>query len=205
MKAIYLLVTKHAISFTVDLYVYMCINTIGRRLGSSNGSSLIGQLGGLELLLNIVDGFPTSLSIITMLEAGDTDIGAARKIVLRLSNDATGSLPPGQLILPLVLAKLVESWPIGFVVVLKVHIAVPVCTPELFRRHVLSHILVKLELLSRDGVDKRCDNFEEAPYNPGHYTSVCKLTSVLFVRVWMQKEQTVDDEGLAQALGVVIL
>ena len=51
-------------------------------------------------------------------------------------------------------------------IILKVHVTAPVKAPQLLRRNVLLHVLVKLELLAGYGVDEGGDDLEETPDNP---------------------------------------
>jgi hypothetical protein len=88
--------------------------------------------------------------------------------LLLLTNGLSCGRPPGQLLLALLLAGLVEGRPIRLVIVLKVQIAVPVGAPQLLCWHILLHVLVELELLPGHGVNEGGDDFEESIDNPGH-------------------------------------
>lgn len=92
----------------------------------------------------------------------------ALQVVLNLTNLLATLDPPFAVSLAALISQLVQSGPVGRVIIFELNIASN-RLQQLTGRNMLPQILVELELLTSQWVDKRCDHFEETPDQERNY------------------------------------
>ena len=113
--------------------------------------------------------FPSSLFAGLGLKFGLGQVGnvLALQVVLKLA-DLLATLNPAFTVrLTALFSQLVQSMPVGCMVVAEFDITTH-GLHKLARRDVLTQVLVELELLSSIRVNQGCDQFEESPDDKGH-------------------------------------
>lgn len=92
----------------------------------------------------------------------------ALQVVLELADLLTILNPAFTVRLTSLVSQLVQSRPVGCMVVAEFDITTH-SLHKLARRNMLTEVLIELELLSSIGVNQGCDQLEESPDDEGHY------------------------------------
>ena len=118
-----------------------------------------------ELSIHLLPGW----SYISTFSLGQTLLIPALEVPLVFADPHSTSDPPFLICLSPLICKLVDSRPVCCMIILEVDFPT-VCVHQMGWWDVLSKVFVKFQLLTSEGIDKRCYELEETPYRPGNYT-----------------------------------